>query len=672
MAYQEVRTICMRDCPDACSIIATVEDGRVIRQRGDPEHGVTRGVLCARGNAYLKRQYDPARLRWPQRRTAGGWERLAWDQALDLMAEKLAHARDAWGPQSILAVQYSGMRGWVAKVLARLFWARMGGVTMTRGGLSIEAIGAAQAADFGADSAHAPEDLANSRAVVVWGKNLAVTHLHWAAFVSDARKRGARLLVIDPVCTATAKQADRFFQLRPGSDGLLALGIARRLLERNAVDGAFLAEHTAGLEAYRQLAFERTLAEIAAATDLSVDQIEEIASCYAGTKPVATLVGLGPSYWPHGGASVRLIDALAALTGNIGIPGGGVSTAFFRRPPFDWSMLDAASPSAGRQIALPRLEEEIHAASDPPLKLGWIAGANPAATVPDTARVKAALRSLDFLVVVEQFLTATAELADLVLPCTTYLEMDELVTTYGHTWLGLAQAAVPPEGEARPDAAIFQGLADRLGFGPALAGTPSEWMSRLLGPLASHGVTVEALRERPRPNPLAPQVPFADHHFPTVSGRFEFLGQFSPLTPRPEPGLHLVATKTLRMVNAQILPEDLPPEATVALHPETIARLGLADGQRIQVASAVGQIGARAAADPTVRRDVALLNPALWAGDLSGVNQLRVSRATDLGESAAMHATTVRVSPSACAPMKERQPSKQSGPDRALIGDLHD
>jgi anaerobic selenocysteine-containing dehydrogenase len=116
----------------------------------------------------------------------------------------------------------------------------------------------------------------------------------------------------------------------------------------------------------------------------------------------------------------------------------------------------------------------------------------------------------------------------------------------------------------------------------------------------------------------------------------------------------------------------LPPEATVALHPETIARLGLADGQRIQVASAVGQIGARAAADPTVRRDVALLNPALWAGDLSGVNQLRVSRATDLGESAAMHATTVRVSPSACAPMKARQPSKQSSPDRALIGDLHD
>jgi anaerobic selenocysteine-containing dehydrogenase len=629
-------------------------------------------VLCARGNAYLKRQYDPARLRFPLRRKAGGWERLGWDDALDLVAGKLAHARDAWGPQSILAVQYSGMRGWVAKGLARLFWAKLGGVTMTRGGLSIEALGAAQAADFGADGSHAPEDLANSRAIVVWGKNLAVTHQHWLAFVSEARKRGAQLLVIDPVCTATAKLANRFFQLRPGTDGLLALGVARRLFEREAVASRFIADHTANVDAFRRLAFERSLAEIAAATDLSVEQIEAIADCYAGTRPVATLVGLGPSYWPHGGASVRLIDALAALTGNIGIPGGGVSTAFFRSPPFDWSMLDVAGPSAGRQLLFPQLADAILGATEPALTVGWIAGANPAATAPDSSRVKAALRSLDFLVVVEQFLTATAELADVVLPCTTYLETDELVTSYGHTWLGLAQAAVPPEADARPDAAIFQGLADRLGFGPALAGTPSEWMGRLLGPLASHGVTVEALRERPRPNPLAPQVPFADHHFPTVSGRFEFLGQFSPLAPRPEPSLHLVATKTLRMVNAQILPEDLPPEATVALHPETIARLGLADGQRIQVASAVGQIGARAAADPTVRRDVALLNPALWAGDLSGVNQLRVARATDLGESAAMHATTVRVSPSACAPMKARQPSKQSGPDRALIGDLHD
>ena len=644
MGHHEVRTICMRDCPDACSIIATVEEGRVIRQRGDPDHGVTRGFLCARGNAYLKRQYDPARLRHPLRRTSRGWDRLSWDQALDLLAEKLTHYRDAWGPQSILAVHYSGMRGWVAKVLTRLFWAQVGGVTMSRGGLSIETLGAAQAADFGGDGTHAPEDLANSRAVVLWGKNVAVTHLHWAAFITAARKRGAPLYVIDPVCTATAKGADRFYQVRPGTDGILALGVARRLLERKAADEAFLAEHTAGFAAYRRVVFAYSLDDIAQATDLSVAQIDEIADCYAATKPVATLIGLGPSYWPRGGASVRLIDALAALSGNIGVAGGGAGTSFFRRPPFDWAVLDAAPASAGRHVLLPRLGDEILAATDPPLKLGWIAGANPAATVPNTTRVKEALHALEYLVVVDQFLTATAELAHLVLPCTTYLETDDLVTTYGHTWLGLAQAAVPPEGEARPDAAILQALAERLGFGPALAGTPEAWMRRLLGPLAAHGVTLETLRQGPQRNPLVSTVPFADRRFRTPSGRFEFLGEFAPPAPLSQ-GLHLVATKTLRMLNSQILPEDLPAEPTVAMHPERVSRLGLADGQRVRVVSSVGAVEARLAVDAAVHRDVVLFNPALWRGDLSGVNQLREAWVTDLGESAAMHATAVTVLP---------------------------
>lgn len=641
---RDVRTTCMRDCPDSCGIIATVEDGRVVRQRGDPAHAVTRGLLCARGNAFLKRQYDPARLRFPLRRTPGGWERLAWDDALDLAAERLAHARATWGAESILAVHYSGMRGWVAKLLTRLFWAQMGGVTMTRGGLSVEALDAAQVADCGMDGTHAPEDLANSQAVVVWGKNLSVTHLHWAAFVTQARKQGAPLLVIDPVHTATAKRADRFFQLRPGTDGLLALGVARRLIERQAVDEAFLFAHTAEFEAYRRLVFGHSLDDVARATDLSVAQIEEIADCYATRKPVATLVGLGPSYWPHGGASVRLIDALAALTGNFGLAGGGVSTSIHRRLPFDMTALEAAPPCARRHVRFPRLGQEILATTDPPLRVGWFAGANPAATVPDTARVKEAIRSLAYRVVVEQTLTATAELADLVLPCTTYLETDDLVASYGHTWLGLAQAAVPPEGEARSDAAIFQGLAERLGFGAALAGTPEAWMRRLLAPLASHGVTLEALQEGARPNPLLPAVPFADRRFPTRSGRFEFLGAFAP-APRSEQGLHLVATKTLRMVNAQILPEDLPAEPTVAMSPQTVAGLGLANGQRVRVASAVGQIQARLAVDAAIRPDVVLLNPSLWAGDLSGANQLREARVTDLGESAAMHATAVTVGP---------------------------
>jgi anaerobic selenocysteine-containing dehydrogenase len=644
MASQEYRTTCTRDCPDACGIIAIVENGRLTLQKGDPEHGITRGFLCSRGNDYLKRFYDENRLLYPQRRTAHGWQRLSWDEALDLTADKLAHFRDSFGPRSVLVVNYSGMRGWFAKTMNRLFWAYFGGGTFSSGGLSTETFEAAQHLDFGSDGTHDPEDLANSAAFVLWGKNLYVTHQHWAPFINRARKKGAPLVVIDPVYTPTAQKADRFYQIRPGSDGMLAIGIARRLLERNAVDARFITYHTSGLDAYRQLVYSYPLEEVAAATDLAVEEIDEIAELYATKKPLATIIGLGPSYWTNGGAKVRLIDALAALSGNIGVSGGGASSDFGGPPPFDLPMLPEAPRDEVRMVLLPRLGDDLLAAGSPPLKMGWIAGANPAAAAPNTNRVKDGLRSLEFLVVVEQFMSATAELADLILPCTTYLEMDDLVTSYGHSWLGLCRQVVPPQGETKPDGEIMQLLAQRLGFGEALAGEPDYWIRRLLAPLASHGVTLESLRQRPKRNPLAPAVPFSDHRFPTPSGRFEFTSRFSPADNSHE-GLHLVATKTLRMLNSQVLPEDLPGEPAVRVSPATVAKLGLSDGQRVWVASRVGEIEVRLLADERVRPDVVLFNPATWKGDLSGVNQLRETLLTDLGNGAAMHETTVTLRP---------------------------
>ena len=640
MGSQDYRTACTRDCPDACGIIATVENGRVTRQRGDPEHGITRGFLCSRGNDYLKRFNDPNRLQYPRRRTTRGWQRLSWDEALDLAAEKLAYYRDNYGPLSVLVVNYSGMRGWFARIMARLFWAHFGGGTFSAGGLSTEAFDAAQELDFGADGTHDPEDLTNSSAFVLWGKNAYITHLHWTPFIDRARKRGAPLVVIDPVYTQTAQKADRFCQIRPGSDGMLAIGVARRLLERNAADETFIVNHANGFEPYRQLVFSHALEEVAAATDLTVEDVDEIAELYAAKKPLATIVGLGPSYWTDGGAKVRLIDALAAISGNIGVSGGGASTNFNARPPFDLSMLDDAPRRQSRRVLLPRLGEDILATDDPPLKMGWIAGANPAASAPNSHRVKEGLRSLEFLVVVEQFMSATAELADLVLPCTTYLEMDDIVTSYGHSWLSLCRQVVPPLKETKPDGEIMQALARRLGFGGALAGEPDAWIRRLLAPLAHEGVTLEGLLRRPLRNPLAPAVPFAGRRFRTPSGKFEFIGQFSPAGNRPD-GLHLVATKTRRMLNSQILPEDLPEEPVVRVNPATMSRLGLDDGRQAWVASGVGEVKVRLQADERVRTDVVLFNPAAWKGDLSGVNQLRETLLTDIGNGAAMHETTV-------------------------------
>jgi anaerobic selenocysteine-containing dehydrogenase len=642
---EERRTTCIRDCPDSCGIIATVEDGKIVGHRGDPAHGVTRGVLCWRGNNYLKRFYDPDRLLYPLRRTKAGWRRLSWDDALDLVAERLTHYRSTFGPLSVLVVNYSAVRGLVPNALGRLFWSHFGGATFSAGGLSFEANEAAQVLDFGRDGTHAPEDLANSAALAVWGKNVAVTHHHWMAFIDEARKKGAPLVVVDPVRSLTAQKADRFYQIRPGSDGMLAIGITRLLLESGRVDASFIDDRSRGFAAYRELVFSHSMRDVVAATDLTTEQISELAELYAVKRPLATLIGLGPAYWQNSGATVRLIDALAAISGNIGVSGGGAGTNMSGARGLDLAAGRESLSKESRRVLLPRLGEDILAADGPPLKAGWIAGANPASMAPDTNRVREGLRSLEFLVVVEQFMTATAELADVVLPCTTYLEMDDLVDAYGHNWLGLTGQVVPPQGETRSDGEILQLLGQRLGFGEVLAGKALEWAARIVRPLGESGLTLDMLREKPRRNPKAVPVPFADREFGTPSGKFEFVDRFIPAVVAHGEALHLVATKTLRTLNSQVLTGDVPDGPVVRVNPAVLARLGLADGSEAWVASKVGRVKVRVAADEWVRRDVLLFNPAVWRGDPSGVNQLREAVLTDIGNCAAMHQTAVTLHP---------------------------
>ncbi|MBI5533457.1 MAG: molybdopterin-dependent oxidoreductase [Deltaproteobacteria bacterium] len=629
----EKRTTCNRDCPDSCGIVVTVEHGKAVRHVGDPAHGVTRGFLCSQGRDYLQRQYHPERVLYPQRRTQTGWERLSWDEALELAADKLRKCKAEAGPLSVLAVTYSGFQGHVQKTLAKLFWAHFGGATSTAGGLSVEPIHAAQHRDFGKACTHAPEDLVHSRAFVVWGKNLAVTRQHWIPFMDQARKNGARTLVIDPIPSATARRAERHFAIRPGSDRMLAIGIARLLLERDAIDAGFVSQHTQGFDTWRAIVMAHTLDQVSTATDLPLSAIEEIAEVYATAKPVSTLIGLGTCYWTHGGETVRFIDALAAVTGNLGVPGGGVSTDISSGLSGEVNV----PASLKRTVRMPVLGSDILATRDPALAMGWVAGANPVAAAPDSHRVREGLKSLEFLVVVDQFMTATAEQASLFLPCTTYLEADDVVTSYGHHWVGLTRKVVEPWGEAKSDAEIYQGLANRLGFGDALDGSAESWTRKLLGTQVAYGALLRGSVRLPG----AQDVPFADFRFGTPSGKFEFVGACTSV--EQVDGLHLVATKSRRMINSQALPEDLPEEPEARVHPSVLAACGMVDGQRAMVVSPVGKVQALLRADDTLRGDVVVMNPARWKGDLIGVNQLREAKVTDLGCGAAMHETRVQL-----------------------------
>ena len=635
-----LRTACTRDCPDACQILATVEDGKVVRLRGDPDHPITRGFLCYRTDHFLERQYSSERLTQPLVRRGGALEPASWDEALDLVAAKLAEARDRHGPASIFHYQSGGSLG-MLKQLNRRFFELLGPVTHKRGDICSGAGDAAQHADMGLEDAHDLADLEHSRAIVLWGKNVAETGVHLIPHLRAARARGAQVIQIDPVHHAqTLKLCDRYYPVRPGGDGFLALAIARVLLDEGWADpsAASWCDHFDELTA---LVRRRSVEAWAARADVPPAAAREIAAVIGGSRPAAMFVGWGLGRRLHGSATVRLLDALGALTGNLGVPGGGVSYYFARRHGFDTSFIQAQENEGARTLLEPLLGEELLRA-DPPVRVAVIDNGNPVSQLPDSRTVARALAAIDFLVVLDPFLTDTAELAHVVLPTTTMLEEHDVLGAYGHHHIQLARPVVPPPPGVRSDLEIYQALAERLGIGEGMRGSPEAWIDRLLAPMAGAGVTREALAERGLRKPEAPRVLFEGRRFPTATGRFQLVTDFPDEPAVLDPGypLHLLSISTYRRQSSQIFAEEQqgPPEIT--LHPD--AAPGRRDGDLARLVSPLGEVTARLRFDPAQRVDVVIYHKGRWA-KFGGPNSLIRARATDAGGGAAYYDQGVRI-----------------------------
>jgi anaerobic selenocysteine-containing dehydrogenase len=635
-----MRTACTRDCPDACGIVATVEDGRVTRIQGDPDHPVTRGFLCYRTSRFLERQYAPDRLREPLLRRGERWVPLSWDDALDLAAEKLLRIKSESGAAAILPYRSGGSLG-ILKQMTDVFFQAFGPTSEKVGDICSGAGEAAQTADFGFWDAHDLFDLAHSRTIVIWGRNLYVSSVHLLPVVREARAAGARIVLVDPVRHRTADLSDLVLQPRPGGDLALALGAARRLFEMGAVhpQAATWCDH---LDAFRQECFARSLVEWAALADVPVEDLRALADLYAAG-PSAILVGWGLQRRARGAATVRALDALAAITGNLGIPGGGVSFSMKRRRAFDWSWAAATTPP--RTILEPLLGEQVLAASDPAIRMIWVSCGNPVAMLPDAHTVARALSTRELTVVVDAFMTDTARAAHLVLPTTTMLEDDDLVGAYGHHWLNEVRPVVPaPEG-VRTDLEIVQGLARRLGLAHLFDGDVDTFKRRVLSGVAERGASLEDLRRGPVRSPLAGQVLFEGRKFATPSGRVQLVHGVdpAPIAVTEERPLLLTAISTEKAQSSQWahVPQDGPAAATV--HPE--AAPGCSEGQVVTLESEVGTMQVRLCFDRRQRRDVILMAKGGWLSKGQCANALTVARATDDGGGACYYDTPVRIVP---------------------------
>lgn len=610
----------------------------VTRLVGDPEHPVTRGFLCFRTSRFVEAQNSPNRLKRPLVRRNGRLVEISMGEALDLAADRLLAIRAESGPASIFHYRSGGSLG-LLKLAADRFFEQFGPCTTKIGDVCSGAGEAAQRADFGVSDSNDVFDLLGSRHIYLWGKNPFVSQVHLIPILREARKKGAQVVLIDPVHHRGASLADRVLAPRPGSDAELALGIARVLFDTGRQDSAAVASCD-GIEAFEALVRQRTVAQYAAAAGVSPAQLEEIADDFADG-PTAILVGWGMQRRAHGAATVRALDALSAISGNLFRPGGGCSFSFSRRAAFDCEAL-VDPETAPRRIREPLFAADVAAASDPPIRAIWVTAGNPVAMLPDSPGVAKVFEDTEFTVVADSFLTDTARRASLVLPIPTLLEDDDLLGSYGHHWLAESRPVVPPPEGVLQELELFQQLARRVGLEAEMAGTIDDYKRRLLSRVEGRGASLEHLRAGAVRNPLAPKRLFEDRTVETANGRVQLLsGLPTRSAPRDDYPLWLFSNSTEKSQASQWSGRGLGEHSWIRVHPA--AANGLESGHLVTVESAHGKLRAELRLDPSLRPDIAVMPKGGHYDRGHSANALIAAKPTDLGLGAAYLDCRVRI-----------------------------
>jgi anaerobic selenocysteine-containing dehydrogenase len=600
----EVRGCCPLDCQDTCAWIAEVEDGRVVRVRGDRDHPFTHGALCAKVNDYQTRTYAPDRLLHPLRRAgakgAGSFERVSWEAALDEIAERLAEVRDRWGGEAILPFRYIGSLGALQMLsLHRVFHA-LGASRQTGsicGGMIWEGLAA-----IGMDAAYDPEEIADAQSIWIWGANPLSTAHHIWRFMTEARKRrGARVVVLDPRRTRTAEQADLHVAVRPGGDAPLALAMGHTILAEGLEDRAYLSEHAIGLDAYRATVAEWSPERAESRAGIPADTIRELAREFARARPAAIKTGVNVGAHTGGASFIQSVAALTLLCGHWRLPGGGLHTE--TGPRLDLERVAGAdlAPHETRALPMGRLGETLtDPALAPPIRALFVWGSNPAVVLPDSNRVRRGLEREDlFTVVVEHFLTDTAQYADLVLPSTTQLEHFDVVGSWGQHYVSINKPAIPPLGESRSHAWIARELGGRLGV-------PRFDDEELVRTALPPGIALEDLRARGWKKDVQPK----------VVGRVRLDFEVA-LPPEPSAGwpLTLISPKSHHSLNSSFIHQDRHRRAegrpTLEMHPADAGPRGIADGEPVRIFNPQGEIRAWLALTDSVRPGLVAL-PGRW------------------------------------------------------------
>ncbi len=669
---RDVLLTCPLDCPDACRLKVTLgpdEQGheKMLKVTGDPHHPVTRGFACVKTVHYPARANHPDRPLYPLRRVGAKtdakaqFERVSWDEALNDIAARLKTLLDTRGPQSILRYHYAGTMGLREGSHVHALFRALGTPELDET-ICAAAGTAAWTLGYGARYAVLPHDVQHARLIVLWGINSLSTNSHLTPHLTAARKNGAKIVCVDPYRNRTAAFADEHLKIRPGTDAALALGIMHELFAHGWTDEQYIAQATLGVDELRVEAQEWNPERTAEVTGLSAGQVREFARSVGTARPTYFRVGYGMTRHESGGTNLRAVTLLPALTGDWRYQGGGCTMSTSGVFDLNRTQLGGAHLI---QPGTPHINmNQLASALEPAKGLGALIvyNTNPAVVAPDSGRVRAGMQRPDLLMVVlEQAMTETAQLADYVLPATTFAEHADVYTSYGHHYLGYNPAVLEAPGECRPNSWVMMELARRLGVTePGVYWSMDELLEHLLDTGSPHlrGITPERLKAEGSVPLNLPEVflPYADGA-PTPSGKVQ-------LTPAPRyaparaelnaqypvrlltPPAHHFLNSTYGMLEQLTRPEGQEPQLLV--HPDDARRYRLSEGAYAHIESEVGRATRQVRVTEAAQPGAAVVEGTWWglnAPDGSSINVLTAETLTDLGGGSTFHNTRVRLTP---------------------------
>lgn len=677
------KTVCPRNCYSTCSLKVYVENNKICRIESNQDNLATPKGTCLRGLSYVERTHSKDRIIYPMKKNKnkGGFTRISWNEALDTIAEKLDYYKREFGPQSVLYYSASGTKGLMNEIGSN-FWKLYGGYTTTYGDLCWPAGLEATRLTLGENKHNVPWDIENAKLIILWGKNPAETNIQQMRSIDKAIEKGSKLIAIDPRRTLSAEQAELILQPRPGTDGALALAVGHLLIKWDKLDHEFIERYILGFDEYKKLVEDFSPEKASKITDVPARYIRKLSELIAESGPVSFLPGFGMQRYTNSGQAFRAILSLAAITGNIGKPGAGWLYANLQSSIFDkivdpLAFFPPEKPDGISRVSIStaRLGSDMLKQTEPSLKMAWVERGNPITQNPDTNTVIKAFKKLDFRVVVDQFYTDTALMADIILPAKSMFEQSDIIGAYWHPYIQLKRKVIDPPGEVKPESEIYWILAKKLGFSktdirdclpePTDSGVEI-FLNKKLEPFPK--LSLEELKEGPVIAPGTQEIAYSDLKFKTPSGKIELYSReakdrwgLDPLPVYSEPlesissnskklkkyPLYFITPNTKNSTHSQFQNLKLirqfgwKPFMTIA--PEDAEERNVSNKERVRVFNDRGSLEVEARIDFGIKKGCVYMTNGWWITVGGTVNFLSFGRETDMGHGTAFHDNLVQI-----------------------------